>query len=134
MNIKNLNNINTPETIKIYTDLVKEFYDANIDLLKKIQELGKEYEKFNSNYYVNSLLKSEKQIDNTFYNKFVLPNNFPDFSKYKQIYRANLPITIRDLFPYYFDYNYNIVYSKDKQIEYSTITGIQEIENVLDIQ
>ena len=109
-----------------YNGQLENFYRLNIGLLTKIQELSKEYEKFNSVKFLQENINFNlsdgttlHNIPNTFFNKFVLPNNFPtslndfkikygpDFNKLGEYSLAKA----LDLFPIYYDYNYNQVYT-----------------------
>jgi hypothetical protein len=122
-----------------YNGQLENFYRLNISLLTKIQELSKEYEKFNSVKFLQENINlsngnPKQNITDTFYNKFVLPNNFPtsldefkiygpDFNKLDEYSLAKA----LDLFPIYYDYNYNQIYTNLNNMDIRIIDSSKPI-------
>jgi len=124
-----------------YLNQYNRFYQLNKNLITKIKELGIEYEKYHSSQYliqfINSInyeyrRKNENlYIPNTFYNKFSLPNYFPD--KYSEFLKKNsIPpyindyslTNVLDLFPFYYPYDFNEIYRNNDTIYIKVINNI----------
>lgn len=133
-----------------YLNQFNRFYQLNKNLITKIKELGIEYEKYHSSQYLIQFINSidlnkninpippPPTITNTFYNKFSLPNYFPD--KYSEfIKKYGIPqelndyslVKVLDLFPYYYPYDFNKIYRNDDPINIQVINNIIIDPNVV---
>lgn len=127
----------------VYEEQLETFYKLNIELINKLKEIAEEYEKFHSILFLEGNFnyfdtKTNQIIRNTFYNLFVFPNKFPEnFKDFVDKYGPNkydlsnysLGFAL-DLFPIYYDFNYNNIFTdKNQYVDLKTINSIITTKN-----